>query len=215
MRFTAAVKAGRAFVLAASVVAVLPCGAAAQQVSGGVKAGLAMGDIPNVEQVLSIEGIQTAWRTGFAAGGFVLVHWQNGLGIQPEVLYTQKGVKVEGDGDAGQVRVKTDFIDVPLLARYTFGKGVRGYLFGGPSFNFKVSAKLKESLLGQSDEEDISSDVETFEFALVVGGGIEFGPILFEARLSEGLTNINKPAPDEPSGDIKTRTYLFLAGIRF
>jgi len=49
---------------------------------------------------------------------------------------------------------------------------------------------------------------------MVFGGGIEVGPLLLEARWSEGLTNL---AADATSEDpvIKSRTYLFLVGFRF
>jgi hypothetical protein len=220
MSFSAFVQSIRALVPVACIILLFPLGAAAQQVGGGVKVGLALSDVPNVDQLISdlgdIAGVTTSTRTGFAGGGFIMVRWKNGFAIQPEFLYTQKGVKltvVEGS-DSGQARLKTDFIDVPVLARYTVGKGVRGYVFGGPSFDFKVSAKIKVAVLGASEEQDVSSDVKSFEFALVVGGGVEFGPVLLEARWSEGLTNLDKK---ETSGgtSVKTRTYLFLAGLRF
>jgi hypothetical protein len=217
MRLSAFVSPIPALVAAACVMALLPCGAAAQQVGGGVKAGVTLGDIPNIDQVLNATYASTSQRIGWAAGGFLMVRWKNGFAVQPEVLYTQKGVKVSGieGAGSGDAWVKTDFLDVPILARYTIGKGVRGYVFAGPSFDFKVSAKVKASLLGQSDEEDISSDVKSFEFAIVVGGGVEFGPILLEARWSEGLTDIAKDTSDETGPAVKTRTFLFLGGLRF
>lgn len=221
MRHSTFVHLIRALVPVACIILLLPLCAAAQQVGGGVKAGLALSDIPNIDQLLGelgdVTGVSTSDRTGFAAGGFLMVRWKNGVAIQPEFLYTQKGVNVTAPGDlasTAQVRAKFDFVDVPILARYTFGKGVRGYVFGGPSFDFKVSAKIRSIVLGASDEQDISSDVKSFEFALVVGGGVEFGPILVEARWSEGLTNLDTV---ETSGAaaLKTRTFLLLGGLRF
>jgi hypothetical protein len=204
----------RVFVLAACVVVLLPGAAAAQQVGGGVKAGVALGDIPNAAQALEGEtGVDTQQRIGFAAGAFAMVRFKNGFAIQPEFLYTQKGVKI-AEGGSTAMTIKTDFVDVPLLARYTFGKGVRGYVFAGPSFDFKVSAKAKMGSVLGSDEQDLSEDVKTFEFAVVFGGGVELGPILLEGRWSEGLTNLDAQAmSDSPS--VKTRTILFLAGLRF
>ena len=217
MRCSDIVKSTRALLLAASVIAVLPCGAAAQSVGGGIKAGVTLGDVPNLDQVLDITDVGTSQRIGFAAGGFMMVRWSNGFAIQPEVLYTQKGVKIDVGSGLAQTRVKVDFVDIPILARYTVGRGVRGYLFAGPSFDFKVSAKVRADVLGESAEEDISSDVKSVEFALVVGGGVEFGPILLEARWSEGLNNLAKTTDgmDGIIPDVKTRTFLFLGGLRF
>jgi hypothetical protein len=47
---------------------------------------------------------------------------------------------------------------------------------------------------------------------VVFGGGVEFGPLLLEARWSEGLSNLNTD-PAEP--ELKSRTILFLVGFRF
>jgi hypothetical protein len=209
----------RALVAAACFIAFLPFGAAAQSVGFGVKGGLALGDVPHFAEEIDVAGAKTELRIGYAAGGFLAIRFDNGFSIQPEVLYTQKGVKVDlGQGAVvADVRIKADYLDVPVLARYTFGKGLRGYVFAGPSLDFKLSAKQEMDFLGESEEEDISDEVEDFEFAVVFGGGIELGPLLLEARWSEGLTNLAKADGDESDEipDLKSRTYLFLLGFRF
>lgn len=204
----------RALVVTACCVALLPLGAAAQSVGGGVKGGVTLADVPNSLDAFDEPGASTSLRVGFAAGGFLSIRFGGGFSIQPEVLFTQKGVKLEvSDGGlSSNVKYQADYLDVPVLARVTFGKGVRGYLFAGPSFDIKLNAKMKIGIMGESDEEDISDDVEDFEFAVVFGGGVELGPLLLEARWSEGLSNINVD-PDEP--ELKTRTILFLVGFRF
>jgi len=204
----------RTLVVTACCVALLPVGAAAQGVGGGVKGGLTLADIPNSLDAFDEPGVSTSLRVGFAAGGFLSIRFGGGFSIQPEVLFTQKGVKLEvSDGAlSGDVKYQADYLDVPVLARVTFGKGVRGYLFAGPSFDIKLNAKMKIGIMGQSEEEDISDDVEDFEFAVVFGGGVEFGPLLLEARWSEGLSNLNTD-PAEP--ELKSRTILFLVGFRF
>ena len=182
----------RIFVAAACCFALLPAGASAQQVGGGVKAGVTLGDLTNITDPLDLPGAGTALRVGYAVGGFLAIRFDNGLSVQPEVLFTQKGVRLDLGQDtvAADLKFKVDYLDVPVLARYTFGKGVRGYVFAGPSFDFKLSAKAESDIAGESDEEDFSEELEDFEFAIVFGGGIEFGPLLLEARWSEGLTNI-------------------------
>jgi hypothetical protein len=204
----------RSLVVTACCITLLPLGVAAQSVGGGIKGGLTLGDVPNSLDNFDEPGASTSLRVGFAAGGFLAIRFGGGFSIQPEVLFTQKGVKLEvsESGLSGDVTYKADYLDVPILARYTFGKGLRGYVFIGPSLDFKLNAKMKVGILGESEEEDISEDVEDFEFALAFGGGVELGPVLLEARWSEGLTNLNT-AKDEP--ELKSRTILFLFGFRF
>jgi hypothetical protein len=204
----------RALVVTACCVLLLPLGAAAQSVGGGVKGGVTLADVPNSLGDFDEPGASTSLRVGFAAGGFVSIRFGGGFSIQPEVLFTQKGVTLEvsDGGSIGDLKFQADYLDVPVLARVTFGKGLRGYLFAGPSFDFKLNATMKTGIMGESDEADISDDVEDFEFAVVFGGGVELGPLLLEARWSEGLSNINV-GPDDP--ELKTRTILFLVGLRF
>jgi hypothetical protein len=58
------------------------------------------------------------------------------------------------------------------------------------------------------------SGVKSFEFVLVVGGGLEFGPISVEARWREGLVNLDKEATTDGMV-LNSRTFLFLGGVRF
>jgi Outer membrane protein beta-barrel domain len=204
----------RALVVTVCFIALLTPGAAAQSVGGGVKGGVTFGDVPNFLDEIGEPGASTSLRVGYAVGGFVAIRFDGGFSLQPEVLYTQKGVRIDVSegGFTADLRYKADYVDIPVLARYTFGKGVRGYVFGGPSFDISMSAKMSVGVFGESDEEDISDEVESFEIALVFGGGIELGPILVEARWSEGLTNV---AANDTGTSLKTRTILLLGGIRF
>ena len=171
----------------ACLIALLP-GTAAAQVGFGVKGGMTFGDIPKIGDVSEELGTSTGVRIGYAAGGFLNFGFGGGFSIQPEVLYTQKGVKVEaeGGGTSTTTRIKTDFIDIPVLARYTVGKGVRAYFMAGPSFDFRAKAVISTLFGGNEEDEDVSDEVESFELAFVFGGGVELGPFLMEARWSEG-----------------------------
>ena len=204
----------RTLVALACLLVLLPITAAAQT-GGGIKGGFAFADIPNLASELEEPNATTSLRTGFAVGAFATIGFGS-VAIQPEVIYTQKGVKadVTAAGMTGGFKFKANFIDIPVLARVTFGSVVRGYVFGGPSVNFRVDATLTSLLLDRPVEEDVSEDVEKMEFALVVGGGVEVGPLIVEGRLSEGLTNLAKNA-DSGSTAVKSRTFLLLAGLRF
>ena len=207
----------RTLVVAAVILALLPGLAAAQKIGGGVKGGVTFGDIPEVTGQFDDEGVDTSQRIGFVAGGFLTFNFGGGFMLQPEVLYTQKGVKLDTRVDefGSNFKIRVDYLEVPVLARLTFGKVLRGYVFGGPSMNFRMSAKSEIDVLGEKEEEDISEDVERFEFAVVFGGGIEIGPVLFEGRWSEGLTDIAIVEAGDPAADLKTRTMMFLLGLRF
>lgn len=200
----------RALITIGLLAHVVPLPAAAQPVTGGIKAGVVFASVPNFE---SVTDLSTSVRTGVTGGGFVRFAIGKRFALQPEVLYTQKGV--EGEESGAKITVELAYLEVPLLARYDFGAGTtRGYVFGGPSFALELDAVSKSSFGGESHEEDIGDDVERFEFALVAGAGVEFGRFLVEGRYSEGLTDIPKGDTDLDES-LRSRTFAILAGIRF
>jgi hypothetical protein len=207
----------RAIVVTVCLVTLLPGVAAAQSIGGGVKGGLSLADVPNITNGVDAASDILERRIGYAVGGFVAIGLGYGFSIQPEALYTQKGVGASAPGGtaSSEFRLKADYVDVPILGRFTFGKGLRGYVFAGPSLNFLISAKAKSGFFGTGSETDVSEDLESFEAAFVLGGGIEIGPLLVEARWSEGLTNILADGVSPAGPDLKTRTLLVLGGIRF
>jgi len=207
----------RAIVVMVCLVTILPGVGAAQSIGVGVKGGVSLADVPNFADGVDAASDVLDRRIGYAVGGFVALGLGNGFSIQPEALYTQKGMGASAPGGTAstEFELKADYVDVPLLARFTFGKGLRGYVFAGPSLNFLISAKAKSGSSEDGPETDVSEDMESFEAALVLGGGIEVGPLLVEARWSEGLTNILADAVSPAGPELKTRTLLVLGGIRF
>jgi len=207
----------RAIVVTVCLVTILPGVGAAQSIGVGVKGGVSLADVPNFADGVDAASDVLDRRIGYAVGGFVALGLGNGFSIQPEALYTQKGMGASAPGGtaSSEFKLKADYVDVPILGRFTFGKGLRGYVFAGPSLNFLISAKAKSGFGGTASETDVSEDMESFEAALVLGGGIEIGPLLVEARWSEGLTNILVEGKGPAGTDLKTRTLLVLGGIRF
>jgi hypothetical protein len=197
---------------------VLACGAStavAQEISGGVKAGV---NFANFKIDPEDDDMDFDRRTGLIAGAFLVVPVSPQFAIQPEALFSMKGVTIprieDGDSDA-EGRIKLDYLDVPVLARFSSPSttGTSLHVFAGPSFNFRLSAKSGLEVNGESDDDDISDQIERFELALVVGGGVEFGRLLIDGRYAWGLSNVNKDNQDDMK--IKNRVFSVMAGVRF
>lgn len=79
----------------------------------GVKAGV------NLSNVYSATGTDfiAKNRTGFVGGGFITIPIGKYLGIQPEVLFSQKGANATGtlNGEAYQFKRTINSVDIPLL----------------------------------------------------------------------------------------------------
>jgi len=146
-------------------------------------------------------------RSGFVGGLWFNQPLMDGFSVEIDGLVSMKGTAFNFDGDSG--KIKLTYFDIPVLARANLpGSGpVRIHLLGGPSFNFKLSESFEP-------EEDQSEDqVEAFETALVVGGGVTVSRLRIDARYGFGLTNIAKDEDEDFTA--KNRVFSILFGISF
>jgi hypothetical protein len=114
-------------------------------------------------------------KFGFAAGGFLVVPLGKIFGIQPEVLYSQKGFKSTGAflGTNYEITRTTDFIDVPLLVSIKPVEYVS--LLFGPQFSFLMKQTddfTGGSLTANQEQEFENSNLRKNIFGLT--GGADF-----------------------------------------
>ena len=186
----------------------------AQGITGGLKAGMTIANLHGDD----VEGFGYESKMGFCAGGFITFKVANIVAIQPEVLYTQKGTKREGEymGGTWKDTYNYNYLEIPVLLKVIMPvQGmIKPHLFVGPYFAYNLTAKLKMEYNGSFDEIDFDEYVKNTDFGAVFGGGIDFGlpagKIVFDARYSLGLTTI-----DEVVFDIKNNAFSFMLGYAF
>jgi hypothetical protein len=189
----------------------LPGWARAQEI--GIKGGLTFADIPNFGDVLDDEGFEAVKRrTGLVIGGHVGIPLAGLFTLQPEVLYTQRGVEADLPFVDETFKFNLDYLDVPVLLRVGPSSGFQFLV--GPSFNFNTGATIKSEGIVEGDE-DFKDDVEDVEVGLVLGGGYYGGLLVVEGRYQEGLTNIAKFEEFEFEEDYRNRSFTLLVGVRF
>ena len=180
---------------------------AAAQVVLGAKLGATFS---NVDQ--DPDAFDTSSLTSFGGGGFIRFRIA-GLSLQTELLALTKGATFEDPIPDDNLKLKVDYIEVPLMLRFglSSGTGFMPYVMAGPSVGFEIGCELEE------DDSDISEDcdeagVGLFEraktdFGLTGGLGFELpagpGNVLLEGRYTLGLTDINK------EGEAKQRNRMF------
>jgi hypothetical protein len=183
---------------------------AQDMISYGVKIGVNFGDVSESGSDEDEEGFKKK-KIGAAIGGFVEVPVAPMFSIQPEFLYTQKGVKFEAEEFNFSATTSVDLIQVPVLGKVKFaGAAVRPFVVFGPAFGFVTRARQEVDDDGDVDEEDIKDDVESVEVSLIVGGGVQFGKASVEARYDHGVRNMVKDAEEDE--EAKTRTFSVLFG---
>lgn len=156
-------------VLVTALVLFLAANLQAQKFNLGVKAGV------NFSDISSASHLQLKEKTGFIAGGFVSVGF-NKFAIQPEVLYSQQGSKVDLD------KFDLDYLNVPVILKY--------YLIGdvfnlqvGPQFGFLMNDKI--TVGDQIKAKD-------FDMSGVVGAGLDLpAGFRLDARYHFGIQDIS------------------------
>ena len=153
------------------------------------------------------------WQFRPVFSGFLTLPVTRWLVLQPEVAYALKGTRSE---DAGTVsKVLLDYLEVPVLGRFSFGAPGARRFFGvaGAALSMLLRARTRVDLGDATEELDIRDDVETLDWGLVLGGGVEVGSIVFDARYTHGLRDIDRDATDTVT--VRNRAVSISAGIRF
>lgn len=78
----------------------------------GFKAGLNLCSITNSDQ----DGVSSSTLVGFHVGVLGEFMFGDKLAFQPELLYSTQGVKLDFDGDKGDI--KMDYVTIPVMAKY-------------------------------------------------------------------------------------------------
>ena len=195
------------------VVALLVFGstANAQEAAVGFKGGV---NFANLSFDADEADVSFDQRIGFVGGLFVVWPASGPIALQTEVLYAQKGATIEEGSASGTIEL--DFIEIPILLRASStpsSGGVSFHVFGGPSLGFRVRAHAESTFDGQTEEEDLDDEVESFDFGLVAGAGLEVGRFVVDGRYTWGLSNLNKE--DEEDVKIRSRVVSVMAGVRF
>jgi hypothetical protein len=148
----------------------------------------------------------------------VNVKLSEGFSIQPEIYYATRGFKVDQNilGVPLTGKVKIRYLEIPLLVKVNVpvNLSLKPVLFAGPYLAWRVGAKTVLEYLEEKEEEDIKDEIKGTDFGLILGVGFEYKVgsvnLLFDARLSFGLTNI-----DDIGTNIKrrNRAIVFLAGV--
>lgn len=121
---------------------------------------------------------KSKFKPGFAAGIFVDIPILEAFSFAPELVYSQKGYQSSGSilGGDYDYKVTTNFVDVPLLAKFWVAEGFN--ISVGPQVSFLTSTT--ESFKSGSDEfrntvEEKNKNLKKSLFGGVVGLGYELG----------------------------------------
>lgn len=179
---------------------------AREELKVGIKAGI------NYSNVYSESGDDYVadGKVGFAGGVFVSIPLSQLIGIQPELLYSQKGFKTEGTFFDG--KVTSNHLDLPVHLQIKPTENIS--LLVGPQLSYLLSTKYEIDGLSLVDEEDLEDENNRATFGISAGVDFTVQNFLISARGSWDLSKFNK---DNSTSDINYKNQLFqiTLGYRF
>jgi len=153
----------------------------------GIKGGL---NIANMNVSNGFNGYSYSTLANFNLGVFLKIPVVRHFSVQPELYYSGQGFKFD-DGNGGTTTEHVNYLNVPILAKYTFPVGF--FLETGPQLGFKLNAKDK---FADGTTQDISSYYNSADFSWVIGAGykIPMAPVAIDLRYNVGVTNVANDA---------------------
>ncbi len=148
-------------------------------------------------------------KAGVQAGVYLQLPLSTTFSVQPEVLFSQKGYGANGSflGSNYKYRVTTNYIDVPLLAKFTPHKN-----FGivvGPQFSFLANTSYKFTTANAQYENVVKNNNDDLRKNIL--GGL----VGLEAGLTDNITvsaryalDFQKNNDDGTSNSIKYRNQV-------
>lgn len=161
--------------LAVCVVLALTISTIHAQVSVGLKGGL---NVSNLSGVSDLQGFESNALVGFHLGAFTTFNLGRNFAIQPEIMYSTQGAKLEVAGQ--EENLKNGFINIPVMVRFLTNKGF--FLEAGPQIGFRSG----DVTWG---DEDLTEDFNNTDFSACFGLGFQpmKTPFGIGARYNIGL----------------------------
>lgn len=167
----------------------------------GLKVGMNMADLTG-------DAENTDMKAGLVIGAFA--NFSLGvINIQPELLYSMKGSKVD------DVSQDYNYFEIPILIKYNLpipGK-LTPSVYAGPVFSILLNA--------ESDGNDIKDQLKNNDYGIIIGAGVNMDlgsyVLTFDARYNMGLSDISDLDDNLPNSEDewKNSTIMVMAGIGF
>ena len=188
----------------------------AQESSVGIKGGV------NLSTLSIDDNNDKNVKLGFNMGVFNKIAVSESFAIQPELLYSRQGLKVEYDGIAdGETKFNLNYINLPVKLVFNLSEDFEFQL--GPYIGYLINATLKTDaeVLGEFDvdtEDDVDrKNFNSIDYGLSAGLAFDLNPLIVGFNYNYGLSQVAKD--DEFSydmlGDAKNRVIQVYFGLKF
>lgn len=161
----------------------------------GPKVGGVLAKISESESSFGAEKV--LYKPGVQLGIVGKIGITNRFAIQPEINFYQKGVKTEFTGGDG--KFKTNYIGIPLLAKFALAKigVVNIHIDGGVYSNVRVSGEAEWNYdTGETYTSELDNESwRRVDYGFAIGGGFEYpldkGIWVFDLRYDYSFMDIH------------------------
>jgi hypothetical protein len=143
----------------------------------GIKAGANVSNFTG-----TVEDVKTKSLVGFYGGVFTSFYVGNHFAIQPEVLISTQGAKIESVSTGEKQDFKLTYLTIPVMAKFEFNGGF--YLETGPEAGINISG----ANFGDRKVKDVTTGAD-FLWGFGLGYHAPFG-LGIGARYNLGLSKI-------------------------
>jgi hypothetical protein len=196
---------------------------------------IADGDVTDAEGCDRV----TSSRTVFGVGGIFGLVLSETVSLELEPKYLQKGTTTMAHNGQPNMDWKFAFIEVPFLAKISFGQQIKPYVKAGPTFGFLLSAEAEAEGGGvvqgsplTTYTADIKDATKSFELGGAIGAGftipLENMTLFVDGRYGMGFGDILDGGDIEWKGggeviegsiyeeaELKTKGFQVMAGAVF
>jgi hypothetical protein len=157
----------------------------------GVKAGLNFSNVWDTQG----EDFVADGKLGAVAGVFFSVPIGEYFGVQPEILFSQKGFKGDGRllGFPYSFTRTTSYLDVPILLQF---KPIKGFaVLAGPQFSYLLKEKNEYTFGSNSTEQQqafSNEDLRNNILGIIVGAELTVQSFVISARAGWDFQTNNK-----------------------
>lgn len=156
-------------------------------------------------------------KFGFATGIFATIPFGKFIGIQPEILYSQKGFKSSGTylGSTYSMTRTTDFIDIPLLFAVKPIEQVT--LLFGPQFSYLMKQKddFTGGTISSTQQQDFdNNNIRKNIMGLTGGADLNVGNLVIGLRAAWDVKN-NEGDGTSTTPRYKNMLYQATLGYKF
>jgi len=151
----------------------------------GIKGGL------NVSNLYSNEINDQNARYGFNVGVYGQFLSTETFAIQPELLFTTKGNRVDYNSALGSQTIKfnMNYLELPLVAVFKLGKSAEIHAGGYAGYLLNTNVNYSGAISNGTDQID-RDQFKHGDAGLVGGFGLNFGAVQVGARYNLGLVEI-------------------------